>query len=209
MYVSLADCHSKLVVDVCDPESTYSKSNPKHRENVIQLLQILLRCTDYPGIYPVDEIVSSITVSVWYSFVVSKNTRLLDYKNEGFKNSMPKIHLFNLQDEIQVKESEAIKHVRIMQVFDEVYKSLYKILVRKSSYPIDESDWNSEEKEQFRIYRQDLSDCFTYCFEIRGWSMINELVEWAESHVTAVENASVYKENVKLIALILLFLQLF
>ncbi|ODM95160.1 Importin-13, partial [Orchesella cincta] len=73
MYVALADCHSKLVVDVCDPENTYNTSNPRNRENCLTLINILLKCTGSPGIYPVDELVSSITISVWYSFVVSKS----------------------------------------------------------------------------------------------------------------------------------------
>lgn len=70
MYVAFADCHSKLVVDVCDPECTHSVNNPKNRENAMVLVKILLECSDYPGIYPVDEIVSNLTISVWYSLVV-------------------------------------------------------------------------------------------------------------------------------------------
>jgi hypothetical protein len=71
MYVALADCHSKLVVEVCDPESTHNVNNPTNRDNAMSLIKILLQCTDYPGIFPVDEIVSNITISVWYSLVVS------------------------------------------------------------------------------------------------------------------------------------------
>jgi hypothetical protein len=71
MYVAFADCHSKLVVDVCDQECNYSKTNPKNRENALILVKILLECSDYPGIYPVDEIVSNLTISVWYSLVVN------------------------------------------------------------------------------------------------------------------------------------------
>lgn len=69
--MAFADCHSKLVVDVCDPECPNAVSCPKSRENALCLVKILLECTDYPGVYPVDEIVSSLTISVWYSLVVS------------------------------------------------------------------------------------------------------------------------------------------
>jgi hypothetical protein len=71
MYVALADCHSRLIVDICDEECSYNKANPQNRENVLKLLDILLRCAGSPGSYPIDEVVSSITISVWYSFVVS------------------------------------------------------------------------------------------------------------------------------------------
>jgi hypothetical protein len=74
-----------------------------------------------------------------------------------------------------------------MQVFEEVYQTLAKILVKKAQFAIDSSDWNSEEKEMFRVYRQDVCDCLTYCFELRGFSMLNELVDWAESQLSAAE----------------------
>jgi len=70
MYVALAECHSRLVIDVCDEDSTHNKGNPQNRANVLKLVDILLRCTATPGAYPIDETVSSITISVWYSFVV-------------------------------------------------------------------------------------------------------------------------------------------
>ena len=70
MYVALADCHSKLIVDICDEECNYNKTNPENRTNALKLIDILLRCAGSPGAYPIDEVVSSITISVWYSFVV-------------------------------------------------------------------------------------------------------------------------------------------
>lgn len=92
-----------------------------------------------------------------------------------------------MQEDIQAYQTEREKYVRIMQVFDEVYQTLAKILIKKSQFPIDTSDWNSEEKEMFRVYRQDVCDCLTYCFELRGWSMLNELVDWTEAHLSAIE----------------------
>lgn len=74
-----------------------------------------------------------------------------------------------------------------MQVFEWVYKSLAEILIRKSQYPEDESSWSSDEKEQFRTYRQDVGDCLTYCFELRGWTMLNELITLAEKDIQLIE----------------------
>jgi hypothetical protein len=70
MYVALAECHSRLVVEVCDEDCSHNKNNPQNRANVVKLVDILLRCTATQGAYPIDETVSSITISVWYSFVV-------------------------------------------------------------------------------------------------------------------------------------------
>lgn len=66
----LGDCHSKLVVEVCDEESSYNKDNSKNRTNVLALIDILLKCTGTPGFYPIDELVSPMTITVWYSIVV-------------------------------------------------------------------------------------------------------------------------------------------
>lgn len=85
-------------------------------------------------------------------------------------------------------QSERLKYVRVMQVFEEVYKSLAKILIRKAQYPPDIGEWSSDEKEQFRIYRQDVCDCITYCFELRGWTMLNEIVDWAEVDLQTAES---------------------
>jgi hypothetical protein len=84
-----------------------------------------------------------------------------------------------------------MKYVRIMQVYEEVYQTLAKVLVRKAKYPVDTSDWNSEEREQFRVYRQDVCDCLTYCFELRGWTMLHELVDVAEAHLQATDAVSI------------------
>lgn len=96
----------------------------------------------------------------------------------------------NLQEDIQAYQTERSKYVQIMQVFEEVYQTLAKILIKKAQYPSDFSDWNAEEKEMFRVYRQDVCDCITYCFELRGWTMLNELVDWAEAHLTVLESVS-------------------
>ncbi|CAG7822953.1 unnamed protein product [Allacma fusca] len=169
MYVAMADCHSRLCVEVVDPENRYAKENPQNRANVQQLVGIILRCTGTPGSYPVEEIMSSITISVWYS----------------------------IMEEIQSKQSNEAMYVRLMLFFDDVYKSLAEILVRKAQYPLENFDsWNSEEKEQFRVYRQDVGDCLTYCFELRGWSMLNELVAWAERQVDSIENDPTQIEKV-------------
>ena len=80
-------------------------------------------------------------------------------------------------------------YARLMLFFEDVYKSLAEILVRKAQYPLEGFEgWNSEEKEQFRVYRQDVGDCLTYCFELRGWAVLNELVAWAERQIDCIEN---------------------
>lgn len=96
--------------------------------------------------------------------------------------------IYIFQEDIQNFQSERLKYVRIMEVFEEVYKSLAKILIRKAQYPPDIAEWNSEEKEQFRIYRQDVCDCITYCFELRGWTMLNEIIDWADVDLQTVES---------------------
>jgi hypothetical protein len=93
-----------------------------------------------------------------------------------------------LQEDIQAKQSEGLKYGRIMKVFEWVYKSLAEVLMRKAKFPEDDSGWNAEEKEQFRIYRQDVCDCIAYCFELRGWTMLNELIDTAELHLQTVES---------------------
>lgn len=75
-------------------------------------------------------------------------------------------------------------------MFEWVYKSLAEILIRKAKFPLNDKDWNSEEKEQFRIYRQDVCDCLTYCFELRGWTMLNEMIDAAEYQLQIVETVS-------------------
>ena len=77
-----------------------------------------------------------------------------------------------------------------MKVFEWVFKMLAETLVRKARFPTNDSGWTPDEKEQFRNYRQDLGDCFTYCFDLRGWTMLNELIELAENNLKIVELVS-------------------
>jgi len=85
-----------------------------------------------------------------------------------------------------------------MQVYEEVYQTLAKVLIKKAKFPADTSDWNSEEIEQFRVYRQDVCDCLTYCFELRGLTMLHELIDGAEVHLQALESVSNPKSLSKL-----------
>ncbi|CAH3115700.1 unnamed protein product [Pocillopora meandrina] len=119
------------------------------------LVQLLLECTGAPGWYPVDEQCSEITFNFWYT----------------------------LQDDISSEEPSAMEKHKAM--YGPVLLSLCQVFMRKVQYP-PENVWqgfSSDEKEQFRCYRQDIADTlmYVYCL-LRGhclqqlYHMLSELL---------------------------------
>lgn len=100
------------------------------------LVQLILECTGAQGWYPVDEQCSEMTFNFWYT----------------------------LQDDITNEEpSLTEKH---KNVYGPVMLSLCQVLTRKVQYP-PENTWqgfSTDEKEQFRCYRQDIADTMMYVF---------------------------------------------
>lgn len=100
------------------------------------LVQLLLECTGAPGWYPVDEQCSEMTFNFWYT----------------------------LQDDVSAEEpSLMVKHTAM---YGPVLLSLCEVFMRKVQFP-PENIWqgfSSEEKEQFRCYRQDIADTMMYVY---------------------------------------------
>ncbi|XP_067677743.1 importin-13-like isoform X2 [Haliotis asinina] len=139
--MSLAETHTKLIV-----ESSLGE-NQQHKNNVNELIQMVLRFTSLPGHYPVDEACSKLSFMFWYI----------------------------LQDELQALDASQF---RILQpIFHGIYFSLMEVLLTKVQYPNDQEyeSWSSEEKEQFRCYRQDIGDTMMYAFNILREPLIGYL----------------------------------
>lgn len=121
---------------------------PDKRDVILQLISFILRCSGSPGQYPVDEICSEQAFGFWY----------------------------NLQDAI--KASEPSKFESLLLVFHPVFQSLVDTYLVKVRFPPDEvfNQWNSDEKEAFRCYRQDIGDSCMYCYNILREAMLANLM---------------------------------
>ncbi|EDO48216.1 predicted protein [Nematostella vectensis] len=102
----------------------------ERQQLAMQVVQITLECTNAPGWYPVDDQCSEMTFSFWYT----------------------------LQDEICSKDPEPMMQLRA--AYMPVFSTLTQVFLRKVQYP-PETEWaqfSSDEKDQFRYYRQDVAD---------------------------------------------------
>nr|XP_061795471.1 importin-13-like [Nerophis lumbriciformis] len=120
-----------------------------HWQQYLALVNMILFCTGIPGQYPVSETSSSLTLTFWYT----------------------------LQDDILSFEEE--KQTIYLQVYRPVYFQLVDVLVYKSHYPSQEeyNSWSSDDKEQFRIYRVDISDTLMYVYEMLGAELLSNLYD--------------------------------
>ncbi|XP_069794813.1 importin-13 isoform X3 [Narcine bancroftii] len=121
----------------------------EHWQTFLALVNMIMFCTGIPGHYPVNETTSSLTLTFWYT----------------------------LQDDIMSFEAE--KQVVYLQVYRPVYFQLVDVLLHKAQFPSDEeySSWSSDEKEQFRIYRVDISDTLMYVYEMLGAGLLSNLYD--------------------------------
>jgi hypothetical protein len=58
LFISVAECHSRLLLD--------SLLNDEDKNNVMQLIQLILQCSNSPGVYPVNENTSQLALGFWY-----------------------------------------------------------------------------------------------------------------------------------------------
>ncbi|XP_010785362.1 importin-13-like [Notothenia coriiceps] len=80
-------------------------------------------------------------------------------------------------DEIMSFETD--KQAVYLQVYRPVYFQLVDVLLHKAQFPTDQEydSWSSDEKEQFRIYRVDISDTLMYVYEMLGAELLSNLYE--------------------------------
>uniref|UniRef100_A0A4X2LTL9 Importin-13 n=1 Tax=Vombatus ursinus TaxID=29139 RepID=A0A4X2LTL9_VOMUR len=121
----------------------------EHWQSFLALVNMIMFCTGIPGHYPVNETTSSLTLTFWYT----------------------------LQDDILSLEAE--KQAVYQQLYRPVYFHLVDVLLHKAQFPADEeySFWSSDEKEQFRIYRVDISDTLMYVYEMLGAELLSNLYD--------------------------------
>ncbi|XP_077580589.1 importin-13-like isoform X2 [Stigmatopora nigra] len=120
-----------------------------HWQEYLALVNMILFCTGIPGQYPISETSSSLTLTFWYT----------------------------LQDDIMSFGEE--KQAIYQQVYRPIYFQLVDVLLHKSHYPSQEeyNSWSSDDKEQFRIYRVDISDTLMYVYEMLGAELLSNLYD--------------------------------
>ncbi|XP_034159515.2 importin-13 [Pangasianodon hypophthalmus] len=120
-----------------------------HWQGFQALVSMILSCTAIPGHYPVDETSSSLTLTFWYT----------------------------LQDDIMSLETE--KQTFYLQLYRPVYFQLVDVLLHKARFPNehDYASWSSDDKEQFRTYRVDISDTLMCVYELLGPELLRKLYD--------------------------------
>ena len=122
--------------------------SPSYTNAILKLLHVILKCSSTPGYFGYDESISDQAFNFWITF----------------------------QDDIMGSDEGRIQ--TYLALFNEIYDTLINCLLVKVQYPPDEiyfQEWRSEERENFRCYRQDIGDTFMYCFNILRSSMLKTL----------------------------------
>ncbi|XP_022917881.1 importin-13 [Onthophagus taurus] len=141
LLTAIAEGHSKIFI------SCLRNRNTPECKITEDLLTCLLKCSDLPGSYPVDEISSSITFAVWYT----------------------------LQDDIlALGTAECAELLLLIKPY---YRELVCIMLRKAMFPSsdDNPSWSAEDRETFRCYRQDIADTYMYCYNVLNIEMLDIL----------------------------------
>ncbi|XP_042353255.1 importin-13-like [Plectropomus leopardus] len=136
-------------------------------QEYLALVNMILFCTGIPGHYPVSETTSSLTLTFWYT----------------------------LQDDILSFEEE--KQAVYLQVYRPVYFQLVDVLLHKSHYPSQEeyASWSSDDKEQFRIYRVDISDTLMYVYEMLGAELLSNLYDRLGRQLMDPQQSAVWQDT--------------
>uniref|UniRef100_A0A8C3T0D0 Importin-13 n=1 Tax=Chelydra serpentina TaxID=8475 RepID=A0A8C3T0D0_CHESE len=92
---------------------------------------------------------------------------------------------------------EPDKQAVYQQVYRPVYFQLVDVLLHKAQFPSDEEYgfWSSDEKEQFRIYRVDISDTLMYVYEMLGAELLSSLYDKLGRLLTSTEQPSSWQHT--------------
>ncbi|KAL1429283.1 hypothetical protein MTO96_016494 [Rhipicephalus appendiculatus] len=111
-------------------------SKTDHKPTILKLFDHLLKFTGTPQQYPVEETWSRDSLPAWHA----------------------------LQDSVTTCEGSQRESLLLM--LHPLWENLFVTLLRKAQLPPDESQWDSEEKDALRCYRQDIGDCIMALFDV-------------------------------------------
>ncbi|XP_054480032.1 importin-13-like [Anoplopoma fimbria] len=157
----------RIAVAMGETHSRVLLEQVDHWQEYLALVNMILFCTGIPGHYPVSETSSSLTLTFWYT----------------------------LQDDILSFEEE--KQAVYLQVYRPVYFQLVDVLLHKSHYPSQEeyASWSSDDKEQFRIYRVDISDTLMYVYEMLGAELLSNLYDRLGRQLMDPQQSAVWQDT--------------
>ncbi|XP_038574468.1 importin-13-like [Micropterus salmoides] len=157
----------RIAVAMGETHSRVLLEQVEHWQEYLALVNMILFCTGIPGHYPVSETTSSLTLTFWYT----------------------------LQDDILSFEEE--KQAVYLQVYRPVYCQLVDVLLHKSHYPPQEeyASWSSDDKEQFRIYRVDISDTLMYVYEMLGAELLSNLYDRLGRQLMDPQQSAVWQDT--------------
>ncbi|KAF3699053.1 Importin-13 [Channa argus] len=157
----------RIAVGMGETHSRVLLEQVNHWQEYLALVNMILFCTGIPGHYPVSETTSSLTLTFWYT----------------------------LQDDILSFEEE--KQTVYLQVYRPVYFQLVDVLLHKSHYPSQEEydSWSSDDKEQFRVYRVDISDTLMYVYEMLGADLLSNLYDRLGRQLMDPQQSAVWQDT--------------
>uniref|UniRef100_A0A8C4GTV4 Importin-13 n=1 Tax=Dicentrarchus labrax TaxID=13489 RepID=A0A8C4GTV4_DICLA len=157
----------RIAVAMGETHSRVLLEQVEHWQEYLALVNMILFCTGIPGHYPVSETTSSLTLTFWYT----------------------------LQDDILSFEEQ--KQAVYLQVYRPVYFQLVDVLLHKSHYPSQEdyASWSSDDKEQFRIYRVDISDTLMYVYEMLGAELLSNLYDRLGRQLMDPQQSAVWQDT--------------
>lgn len=133
LVINFSENHSRLFLKLILKEGIELPADRAEtiKQAIFTVIRIILDCTSAPGAYGVDEKYSDISFAFWFTF---------------FENFC--YYTDSMSD-------------MICETFDPLVDSIMQILITKSQYPSASTyyqEWNDDQRESYRCYRQDLGD---------------------------------------------------
>ncbi|XP_065210283.1 importin-13 isoform X2 [Planococcus citri] len=98
---------------------------------------------------------------------------------------------YSLQDEVL---SDKFKHTAAANIVKPFYKKLVTIFMHKSMWPLDINQWNNEDKNTFRCYRQDIADTYMYCHTILSHELLDMIYQLLQVSISDPDVAGKWRE---------------
>lgn len=180
--------YCRLMVAFGETFTSYIVKNFDH-PHITGLLDVLLKCTNFPGYYGTDEEISDTVLNFWYNLQETIDDACFPVESSPPLESQMSFDSLKTNDSNSSLEIPGMTHSgsgldplsasSVKQKAKGLYLNLTQVLWRKATYPPENElkSWSSETRSRFKTFRRDIADTLISCYYVINNVLFNVFIQ--------------------------------